>query len=185
VNAEASSIRSQIATKEFELVRLEKMVRKGRSEGKSSFSPAISSQPSQVVMRPDPRVLQQIQDLLMELKELKTQYFRLTGVDYAQTGRNRSSKLKDNEPAPGPTSPSGSVGKKTPPAPAPMDGARSPTTPASRSLLEKKVPLLSPAADSALAVGAPSADPATLHLACPPHWQRDVQDAMNAQKKSR
>lgn len=92
VNAEASSLRSQIATKEFELARLEKVLRKkgitntppslGRQ---SSAAPTnISSQPSVVV---DPRVTQQVCDLQLEVKDLKAHYLRLTGVEYSQSNR--------------------------------------------------------------------------------------------------
>ena len=151
VNAEAAGIRSQIATKEFELARLEKMVRKHGSGHSGQAGPAISSQPSQVVIRPDPRVMQQIQDLLLELKELKIQYFRLTGVDYAQTGRQKKAPEprppRDREKVPRTATLSpiqSATEKRNRASPVPMEHPTSiaraslPATPAARSLIERQ-----------------------------------------------
>lgn len=102
INAEASALRSQIASKEFEASRLEKMMRKKhRSDSLTEEQRQISSGPalgrsestSPTAGLQTTPLQQQSMDLTLELKHLKARYFQLTGVPYEQSGSNRRRML--------------------------------------------------------------------------------------------
>ena len=102
--AEASALRSNIAAKEFELHRLEKLIKKKGSlgaaqeisgaaggTGTAGTNNASATQAGQAMMT----VLSSQQS---ELKELKDAYYKLTGVHYENSTRRRflPGKLRNN-----------------------------------------------------------------------------------------
>lgn len=103
--AEASNLRSMIAAKEFELHRLEKLVKKKGSLGAalelsasgSSTSPGSASTTTAMTVSVQPGCTSQAAQALMtvmssqqsQLKELKDSYFKLTGILYENSTRRR------------------------------------------------------------------------------------------------
>jgi hypothetical protein len=84
--AEASALRSSIAAKEFELHRLEKLIKKkgslGAAQEISGGANTSATQAGQAMMT----VLTSQQS---ELKDLKESYYKLTGVHYENSTRRR------------------------------------------------------------------------------------------------
>jgi hypothetical protein len=143
VNAEASNLRSQIATKEFELARLEKLFKK---------QPASESASLQ----------KQILLLLDDLKKLKAQYLRLTGVDYENSSKRSRERVQ--------------MGGVSPKTRVQVDAwsaglGQPPATPAARSVQAyQPLPVIKKeVSEQPSVLGAESPKPSR-EIPFPPHW---------------
>lgn len=175
---EVAALRNLIASKEYELARLQKVMSKKKDGSSKALPPAPSKQLSGAasgtvttsIQDPEQASWQSARsrELSDELRVLKEKYFRLTEVVYDQKRRRKTKSSKSvakSDASPLLSQPATSAAERSSPR------LLAPLTPAAKSVVKINTSMIKPRADSQTSnPDRRGASGAQATLAQPPHW---------------